>query len=362
MKSALQNKLQQKMANNEGFTLLEILVVLTIMGFLIAMVAPRLAGIAGDAVDTVCDSNQSRMIQNMSVWYERQSSYPNNMTNLVDEIDTDTFQIPAISDDDTANGAETFAAEFNSRNHFRIHYLDAAEINELRGLGVTKVFNLNAYDGYDDAGALKSQTIGDPDYYDNTAGVHNDVSLAANVTTAFPRMEPMPVVATDTVAVAMIGMGIDGAGAWAKEAGEADWGEDNFHGRIVLGFGPENEMVTSGLISNAAHCPGGLQNSDHITYNDYNLVLPRLSATLERFTVAEVAEFRAINYDDEGTIAAGYDVTAGTGNPDNYMLRVVELDTMEEYQYATICPEGHKFPADEGDYWGLDLDANNAIN
>ncbi len=46
--------------NQKGFTLLEILVVLTIMGFLIAMVAPRLAGISGDAVDTVCDTNQNQ--------------------------------------------------------------------------------------------------------------------------------------------------------------------------------------------------------------------------------------------------------------------------------------------------------------
>ncbi|MCK5228851.1 MAG: prepilin-type N-terminal cleavage/methylation domain-containing protein, partial [Desulfobulbaceae bacterium] len=62
MKQMLKKKLQKKMRNNKGFTLLEILVVLTIMGFLIAMVGPKLAGMSDGAVDTVCDSNQNRMV------------------------------------------------------------------------------------------------------------------------------------------------------------------------------------------------------------------------------------------------------------------------------------------------------------
>ena len=56
----------KKVNSQKGFTLLEILVVLTIMGFLIAMVAPRLAGIGNSAVDTVCDTNQNRMVTYMS--------------------------------------------------------------------------------------------------------------------------------------------------------------------------------------------------------------------------------------------------------------------------------------------------------
>ncbi len=59
-------KAKKTINGQQGFTLLEILVVLTIMGFLIAMVAPRLAGISSSAVDTVCDSNQNRMVTMMS--------------------------------------------------------------------------------------------------------------------------------------------------------------------------------------------------------------------------------------------------------------------------------------------------------
>ena len=47
----------KKMTNQKGFTLLEMLVVIMIMGFLLAMIAPRFAGIFGDSEDTICDSN-----------------------------------------------------------------------------------------------------------------------------------------------------------------------------------------------------------------------------------------------------------------------------------------------------------------
>lgn len=69
----------KKVNSQKGFTLLEILVVLTIMGFLIAMVAPRLAGISGSAVDTVCDTNQNRMVTYMSSFFEKTNRYPNKL-------------------------------------------------------------------------------------------------------------------------------------------------------------------------------------------------------------------------------------------------------------------------------------------
>jgi len=174
--------MRKKAASQNGFTLLEILVVLTIMGFLIAMVAPRLGGISATAVDTVCDSNQNRMVTMMSGYFEKTSRFPNKLTNLVEETGTDTYQIPAVSDDDPENGAETLSSEIKARNHFRAHYLSAAEVAELKNMGITKVLNLNAYDAYlEDGLAVKAD-------YDNTATGPNDVPLQASVTKA-PKME-----------------------------------------------------------------------------------------------------------------------------------------------------------------------------
>ena len=328
--------------NNKGFTLLEILVVLTIMGFLIAMVAPRLAGISGGAVDTVCDSNQSRMTTMMSGYFEQTNRFPSKLTNIVEltagtitngVIGTGvTFQIPAVSDDDPDNGAETLASEFMDRNHFRIHYLSADEAAELKNMGITKVFNLNAYDAYNEDGSVIKTG------YDATAATGpNDVDLAVSVTKA-PKMEE--VIVAEGVAVAMVGMGVDDTGAWDLETGERNWGEPDWLGRIVLGFGTENGLVTDGIVTNAAHCPGGIQNDDNVTYNDYNLVLPRLEKTVELYGTAAAMGFgatvdltalAAVAYDNEP--AVGYVISS---NLDNLKSRTFDITVAQEkWQYAT---------------------------
>jgi len=377
MKNQLAKKifapLRKKAAAESGFSLLEILVVLTIMGFLIAMVAPRLAGISGGAVDTVCDTNQNRMTTMMSGFFEKTNRFPTKLTNLVEETAANTYQVPAVSDDNTGNGPETLASEFMSRNHFRIHYLNDDEVAELRNMGIVNVLNLNAYDAYvEDGSAIKPG-------YDRTAATGpNDVDLEATVTKA-PKMDAVDV-PTDTTtvpfAVAMVGIGHDGT-AWDLEAGERNWGEPDWFGRLILGFGPENSIVTSGIVANAAHCPGGIQNADNVTYNDYNLVLPRLEATAARFdtdgdgdvdatdaaalgfgATAELTALRAVAYDDEP--AAGYVIAT---NLDNLKYRTFDISAAQEkWQYATQCPEGHMFPADDEEFWGIDIDANGNVN
>ncbi len=366
----------KKMRNQQGFTLLEILVVLTIMGFLIAMVAPRLAGISSSAVDTVCDSNQSRMVSMMSGYFEKTNRFPSKMTNLVEETAaTGTYQIPAVSDDDPDNGAETLASEFMARNHFRIHYLNVDEVAELKNMGITKVLNLNAYDAYNDGGtAIKSG-------YDGTTAGPNEYALATSVTKA-PAMEEIELstagtggVLTTPVAVAMVGAGVPAntaTSAFVAHDVEAGWGEPDWIGRIVLGFGPENGLVSSGIVANAAHCPGGIQNADNVTYNDYNLVLPRLEATVARMedttvgaailamdydSTTDGVNVRAVAYDEEPD--AGYALATNTSN---LKLRTFNIaEAQEKWQYATQCPEGHMFPADDEEFWGVDLTANGTI-
>ncbi|MBM9612859.1 prepilin-type N-terminal cleavage/methylation domain-containing protein [Desulfobulbus rhabdoformis] len=360
MQQTMKEKIQAKLQNSEGFTLLEILVVLTIMGFLIAMVAPRLAGISGDAVDTVCDTNQNRMISMMSGYYEKTNRYPDKLTNIVEETAAGVYQIPAISDDDPDNGAETIASEFNDRNHFRIHYLTSDEVLELKGMGIVNVYNLNAYDAYNDDGtAIKG------DYDETAATGPNEVDLAATATKA-PAMEEFTLdtdVATNPIAVMMVGAGHDGTN-WDISTDERGWGEADFMSRIVFGFGPESGLVTSGIVSNAAHCPGGIQNADNVTYNDYNLVLPRLEATVDETNTGYETDLAALDADSDDTsiqvAAVGYDdaPTAAydyVGNADNYKTRIYDLGAQEKWQYATMCPEGHKFPADDGEFWGIDL-------
>ncbi len=363
----MEKKQHKNINNQKGFTLLEILVVLTIMGFLIAMVAPRLAGISGDAVDTVCDTNQNRMVTYMASYFEKTNRFPNLLTNIVEETAADTYQIPAISDGDPDNGAETLAAEFNERNHFMIHYLDANEAAEIKNMGIVSVYNLNAYDAYlDDGTAIKSG-------YNNTVSTDttdpgpNDTALATSVTKA-PEMEKVTV--EEGLGVMMVATGINtgaSGNAFVLPSYERGWGEPEFFGRIVMGMGAESALVKDGVIANAAHCPGGIQNADNVTYNDYNLVLPRLTATTVRMDdTTEGAAIDAIDGDssEDGLQAycVGYTDDEPSpdydyvGNADNFKVRTFNIsEAQSTWQFATMCPEGHMYPADDGDYWGIDL-------
>jgi prepilin-type N-terminal cleavage/methylation domain-containing protein len=336
--------LKKKIKANQGFTLLEILVVLTIMGFLIAMVAPRLAGVSSGAVDQVCDSNQSRMVSMMSSFFEKTNRFPSKMTNLVVQ-NSATYELPTISDNDPDNGAETLALELNDRNKFKIHILDGDEATELKKLGIARLFNLNSYD--------------------HSAVLTTDQRPFMNEVTP-----------DAAVGVAMVGMGWNGT-AWVTEADERGWGEPDWIGRIAVGFGPENTLVTSGLIANAAHCPGGIQNADNVTYNDYIMILPRLQATIDRLdtdsdgtvsiaeataagfgAAADINALQVMAYNDEPS--APYVIATNTANLKN---RTVNIATAQEsWQYATMCPEGHKFPADDEEFWGINLDGDANID
>ncbi|WP_319406552.1 type II secretion system protein [uncultured Desulfosarcina sp.] len=367
-------KTKRMLNSNKGFTLLEILVVLTIMGFLIAMVAPRLAGISGSAVDTVCDTNQNRMVTYMASYFEQTNNFPDRLTNLVDRTDgaalgdAATYQFPAVSDDDPENGPETIASEFYERNHFQIHYLNDFEQKELKDMGLSTLLNLNAYEALNEAGdAIKTgyTQSGDVDYAVPTGQSPSmeEVKLAvdANHDNAYDYR----------IAVAMTGVGADaatGAFVLTSTAETGGFGEPDFFGRIVLGLGPECGLITSGVIGNAAHCPGGIQNADNATYNDYNLVLPRLSATVDRYDATvtgmdsdantDGVQLAALSYDESWSEAAAYVIA---DNDSNYRSRAFTLDAMESWQYATQCPEGHMYPEDDGEYWAIDLNADGSI-
>jgi hypothetical protein len=282
----------------------------------------------------------------MSTYFEKTNRFPNKLTNLVvqNASGTPVYEVPTVSDDDPDNGPETLAKEFDDRNHFKIHILDADEAAELKNMGVVTLLNLNSYD--------------------NSSVADADQEPAMN------EVEPIA-----GVGVAMVGVGYDGT-AWdvPTSADERDWGEPDWFGRIVLGLGPECGLITTGIIGNAAHCPGGIQNADNATYNDYNLVLPRLESTVARFNVDgtttssdlgigtvvddDTLNLEAVCYDDEPD--AGYVIA---DNDDNLRVRTFNIaEVQETWQYATQCPEGHMYPEDDGEFWGIDVDANGNID
>lgn len=238
------------MKTNAGFTLIEILVVLAIMGFLLAQLAPRLGGITDDARDAVSETNTMRVVSYMRIYFEQTSRFPEHLTNIVVQNGT-TYQLPTISDQNPQTGADTLSKSLDDRNKLHLHIISGTEAAEMRKMGVVNILNLNSYD---------SSTISDGDRR--------------------PTMNP--VLLTAGMGVAMVGIGNSNptSPAWTEATEENNWASPELIGRIILGIGPESGLVTSGLVANAAHCPGNIRNIDNVTYNHYNVVLPRLKATV----------------------------------------------------------------------------------
>ncbi len=364
-----------------GFTLLEILVVLTVMGFLIAMVAPRLAGLTNDASGTVCDTNKGRARTYVAAFYEKYDRYPNGLTNLVMTDGTDLaaanasddgYQIPYCSDDDPENGPEVLAKGHNKLYKFVIHRLSQEEADELKSLGLTQVYNLNDYaaDAPDLNGAAANGR--------HNAATASDGARVSNwgnvnaVSDQRPSMESCTL--EQGVGVAMCGCGIGAVGgtAFTYVQAERGWAEEDIFGRMVFGLGPESELVTSGIVTNAAHCPGSIQNADNFTWGGYYLILPRLEATVDRLETATYAglwgsgslnytalssdDLEAVSWPKGGTTpSTNYGITA---NADHFKVRngLGLGDAMAVWDFDT-----NRQRYDE--IWGIDImNANHVLN
>ena len=297
---SLRKHLQSLRVSSGGFTLLELVVVLAIMGFLVAMIAPRLAGVVSGAQRGADDTNIGRLLQATSQFQERTGRLPAEMTNLVVETGTDVYQKVNVSDNNPDNGREVLSAELNDVLPLRIHHLNAAEAEELIRLGITEVRNLNP------STALHPR-------YNGVAAVE-------------PTLDRVDVAAG--VPVLMIGGGIDAAGVWQNALVEdGRILHPSLAYRIVLGFGQDSELVTAGQLQGAAISPQGT-NTDNYLFTNYLLVLPRLTATTAdlEFVPTAVLNVAARN---------------AAGQVENVSLTAPPQETFE---IAVLSPEGRTFP------------------
>ncbi|MFW5829726.1 MAG: type II secretion system protein [Planctomycetota bacterium] len=322
-----------------GFTLLELIIVLVIMGFLIAMVAPKLAGVAGSAVDTVCDTNQNRLRTFVNISTTQVGKLPTKLTSpVIGTSDFDgssdfsladgftpgvalsdsTFTLGdaddgfrPVSDQDETNGQDFLAAEFMERNHLHVHILNADEASELKGLGVAKLL-----------------TYGKTDVDAGPGTELAEMYIETNVEAGTP--------------VLMIGGGaVDDTAGIANGPAVSDvFGHPELAYRIVLGISPDAAMVVDGMIENAPSCPGGLQNDGNVQYNWYNMIVPRLEATVARLDSGAVTSVEVESIDN------GQRKTMALNNAD-------EDGAQPIWKTSSACPEGHQWPVAETESWEI---------
>lgn len=273
---------------NSGFTLLEIIIVIAIMGFLVAMIAPRLGGVGADAQANVDNTNLQRLTDTISISITQDSLLPNRLVSIVSYDGAAVYTLPP---------AGTLSGDFVTRNHLTLHHLDAAEAAALNAMGLTRVLLLD----------------------DTTDGAYYEVDVTAGL------------------GVAMIGGGsIAGGGNIVPDAAVANtgvFGDASQIYRMVFGISNDSTLVSSGMISTAPVSPLSSQSEEY-TYGHYNIVFPRLAATVARMPATPVTL----------TITG-----ATTGQVKDINL----LDAQESWQFSTISPEGRNWPESDNTQWTI---------
>ncbi len=120
-------------------------------------------------------------------------------------------------------------------------------------------------------------------------------------------------------------------------------------GRIMFGLGKHSSLVTGGYVQNAALCPGGMQDADNISFNNYCMVVPRLKATVARAkSDADLFDATTEAYVTKTFTAA--DEALGTADA-NGVQETFVFASQDGSMFDATCPEGHKWPDNDNDFW-----------
>ncbi|MEW6103805.1 MAG: prepilin-type N-terminal cleavage/methylation domain-containing protein [bacterium] len=324
------SKLEQKKGSQAGFTLLELLVVLMVMGFLVAMVAPKLLGLFQDAEDTVCDTNIKDHKKYASAFEMQYNKLPDRMM-VPGYNDTASVWYGPTEENITTAGREVFSTAILGRIRLMPHQLNAAEIREIiQELGIREVVVLNNPEDIQAA-------PGKNDIWGNALPVSGSTEDSK-----FKLITLDPAMAAPTWP--MIGGGYDGA-VWANHANWNAVGETiadpNWAYRLILGVGPDCELLHR-ILAAEGKCPSfERQAADDTMWGWYVMVLPRLQETVDRLAGSGLHR----------EVTCWADSNAATSQRKTFDLSYVD----SEYKRAAFdifCPEGHRYP-EEVEIWGI---------
>lgn len=74
------SKFRRRLNKEEGFTLVELLIVIAILGILIALAVPRMSGITDGAKDRAIEANKRTLVSAATMWYAQNPGKSTNWT------------------------------------------------------------------------------------------------------------------------------------------------------------------------------------------------------------------------------------------------------------------------------------------
>lgn len=324
-------KISKISINQKGFTLLELLWVIIIIGFLAAMLAPRLGGVSSMAEKNVDNANildVKKYVKQFQNDHPYHHDFPDHLINLVlanDDGKTDVVK-PSVQIR-TNDWTESISEEFDQRCILKLHVLNSDEAAELKDLGVEVVRSWNHPDDlyYDDT-PPPGPPPGTYAYRYDEVSVDQDVGVLMVGGCATGSGSADKIIAADNG-------GPDNKG-FNDEMGSDRIGNPEWLYRIVLPVGPRCELITEGYIENAPRCPRGSNNKNYFL-GYYSIILPRLQASVDRL---------------DGTFSNGVKVQ-DYSNEDGGEEKTVHLEKMEYWDFDVCNARGHGFLDDDYVQW-----------
>lgn len=82
--------MHKRTKGQKGFTLIELIIVIAVLGLLATLVIPRVMGVKGNAKKTVDDINEKIIKNALERYYAEEGEYPDGLAKLVpDYLDND---------------------------------------------------------------------------------------------------------------------------------------------------------------------------------------------------------------------------------------------------------------------------------
>lgn len=387
----------KKRSFRSGFTLVEILVVLVIMGFLVAMVAPKLAGVVNDAVDTTSDGGHKSLANIMQDYAVKNGVLPAGLTNMVYILNdfnatatsAQTAAIPAPTNKLSADGIEDLSIEFDQRVLPTLHYANKAETKEMMqklGMRTVSMYATTGAAGAVQLGAGNKNAWGQLSFsVMPQTGIDGTLKEKGEWEGLFTSPTDLGV---DYFPVMMVGIGMDGAGtahvahtapsltvdastaavtedsaapvtvvsATATYGGNdgntfAKIGDARTIGRIVMGLNNGNGLVQAGLLEEAG--VSAKQSQDKMyKWGNYLVLLPRLQASIDRF--AAEATINGKNTSTTDT-KKGLTVAAIGLDENGKLIKRTPGDPSSGYNGVNLEPQGVEnvmIIDPEGKTWG----------
>ncbi len=358
----MKNAKMQNRSRKGAFTLIEILVVLVIMGFLISLVAPKLAGVAEEAVDVTNKTSLQRFSDAINEYLKTKKSggvLPSALTNLIrtDQlgfagVPDATARLVYTTDNNAGNRVDPLSQEFTERMLPVKHVLNATEAKQLSGFIGKAVINLEAYDTADLTNRaatpvetyVRSQVQAGLPVMMIGAGFDGPADTdavtwgqGATVTMDGTTVTVDETALVSTLAVAGDNVGAGGTGGSNYVSGTAKTyariGEAKNVLRIVMGVSNRNMLVVKGFLDESGVSSAQKSNSGKFTYGSYSVILPRLEATVDRF----------LNTTDNGV--AYVDTLGGAVTPAKLTFQAIKFDEQDDGSYKISARTPHMPPA-----------------